>query len=256
MSKTITRSRGKQTGLTLVEIMVVLAIILGIAAAGVPAFQYARSQSDVRSIADAAKTIRSTLSLYELSEGYSGVPPLTELLTDAEATLALTGTMGGITANSRTAGTYFDFEKVLIGAKVLEAPLAIYNGTDSARQDSVVEPVWNPITNTFSTASDATPNYIQTNRTTLECALSTNMGAPTFDSPGRFTLTTGMPIIDHQRIVYWRIPKVPTSVAQSIAKKLNGTAVADNTAAQTTGVVNYPAPIAGATTVYVYIKHY
>lgn len=256
MRKKIKRLKRQTAGVTLVEVLIVLTIVLSLAAAGIPAYQYARTRSDLRSVTESVRTISSTLSLYELSEGYGGAPPITEILADGEASIAISGTMGGITPNAINAGTFFDLEKVFVGARVLEAPLAIYNGDDPLRPDNTIDPVWNAATNRFTTTADAAPNYSQIRRTTLECALSTNMGAPTLTTPGRFTLTTGTAIDDHHRIVYWRIPNTPTSIAQAIAKKLNGKDAANISSAQTTGVVNYPTPINGVTTVYVYIKHY
>jgi hypothetical protein len=233
--------------------MVVLAIILGIAAAGVPAFQYAKQQSDVASIMNARKNAAASLAMLRDKPGFGGLIPITEgAAPPVTASVTSPGAAGGAAANAAT------LETVLITEGVQESPYGISAGTDQGTTNPTATALrWNVASQAFDMPSAATPTQDFTLVRALECRTSNNAAAPSAAAGANFRLN-GVTDIDSQlRVVYWRIPGVSAATARAAAQAAyKGGNIPALGSANEVGPVVYAAPTAGITTVYVYVASF
>lgn len=245
--------RAKQRGVTLVEILVVLAIILALAAAGVPAFQYAKQRSDVASIMTARNNAAASLTMLREKPGFGGIIPLTEgAAPPVTASVTNPGAAGGAAANAAT------LEMVLITEGVQESPYGIAAGTDRGPTNPTAAPLlWSVANQAFDMATAGTPTQDFTAVRALECRISNNALAPSAAAGANFRLNGITELDSNLRVVYWRIPSVAAATARAaaVAAFKNGNIPAAGLA-NNAGPVVYGAAVDGNTDVYVYVASF
>lgn len=240
-------------GFTLVEIMMVAAIIGILVAIAIPGLKYARLRSAVTSVRGSATGCKTAISLFTNRAGGAGNVPITE--STVVSAFPVTGTLGGASAAVRSAAAKLD--AVLLTAECLEGPLVIKLGSQRNNTTGSVPLLWSNTTSTFYTSGDAAPDFDYTGTARLECALSNPALAPSAAAGVNFRLdgTNNLPL--NSRVQYLVVPNLTGNEAKELANDFGNMSSATATAGNDLGPVAYATPDAatGLTTAYVYISH-
>ncbi len=132
-----TLNRRKTTGFTLVEVMLVVALIAMLAAIATPNFIRARRRAQANIVVDEMRALESAISLYAVENGKRGAHPISSA--DIATFLPF------IKTNSQLYNTLpNDLLGNPIGLSTLDTPPKISPATFSALSDSVPSDFWSP----------------------------------------------------------------------------------------------------------------
>lgn len=240
--------RRKQSGFTLVEVMIVVGIMVTLASIGIVAIPNALRTSRVASVVGAVDQLRTAATNYIQKSGSLGTLPLTDGTIPAGQ---FTGT-GTTSANVAAAGS---LDQILLTEGIIEKPLSLSMGPQNASVTGT-QVTWSVANNQFSAASAPTANKSGISR--FECQLSSPATTPSTALGANFYLDGTNALPANVRVAYLVVPNVPAEDAYQLSLKIDKTALsqADNTTADNNGQVVYAAPVAGVTTVYVYVTQF
>jgi prepilin-type N-terminal cleavage/methylation domain-containing protein len=251
------KSNCRNRAFTLVEVLIVVAIILGLAALGIPGYQYAMKRSEITSVLGAVHNIETAVVHFRTKPGGLRIPPVTESasatafsLNSANATLA-----GAAAATLSKACT---LDAAMLAEGFLAAPLNLKLGFNEKPAATAIDMIWDVRNNRYDTSTaDTAPTADYGRSAHVECVVAAATQPATPDGTF-FKVTPSSTMPTKARIVYLYVPGVPADRCADIANEKENTTDATTTTAKLYGPVTYTAPDedTGLCNMFIYITHY
>lgn len=241
------RSFRRPSAFTLVEIMIVVVIIGILLTLGFNAYSDSLRRGRITSVVGAVASAKTATFAYLTKPGSLGVIPLTE------GTIPSTQFSGTGTTSANVAAAA-SLDQVFLAEGLFSTPFAVKMGPQTSTVSGVAV-TWSTSTGTFTAAS--APTADKSSFTRLEAQLSTAT-SPSAAAGSNFMLDGVTNLPTNTRVAAVIIPNVPAEDAYQLSLSVDGAALtpANNTLADATGNISYPAPTSGVTTVYAYVTHY
>ncbi|WP_068773243.1 pilin [Termitidicoccus mucosus] len=249
-------NRGRKA-FTLIEVLIVVAIILGLAALGIPGYQYAMKRSEITGVLGAVHNVETAVVHFRTKPGGMRIPPITESTSASAFSLnsgnsALSGADAAILSKACT------LDSAMLAEGFLSKPLNLKLGFNEKPAATAVDMIWDVKNNRYDTSTaDTAPTADHGRNAHVECVVAAAT-QPTAPDGTFFKLTTSTTMPVKARIVYLYVPGVPTDRCADIANEYENTADATTTAAKIFGPVTYTAPDenTGLSNLYIYITHF